>query len=159
MAATGDSATFVTASGPRATRVVANVDEVEGELLGFVRNAVRWLDPRFPQKGRRGQGVRGAWTDAEQAETEMTQVEELTPDGRGVRIIRLVRVVTEGEPSDGAIRVIAVGVANDARLELRWNFITSETEVRGTSAELTVDGPRSTECVADFLSWFEQGGN
>lgn len=154
-----DTATFVTAAGPRATRVVERVDDIEPELLGFVRNAVRWLDPRFPQKGQRGQGVRGTWTNADNTETEMTQVEEMTPDGRGLRIIRLCRVVTEGEPCEGAIRVIAVGAANGARLELRLNFLASHTEVRGTSAQLTVDGPRCSECVADFLSWFEQGGN
>ena len=32
-----------------ATRSVASLDEVEPELLDFVRSSVRWLDPGFPQ--------------------------------------------------------------------------------------------------------------
>lgn len=155
MAVTGDTATFVTATGPRATRGVATVEEIEPELRGFVRNAVRWLDPRFPQRGRRSDPVEGGWTDDQQVETVMQQVEELTADGRGLRIIRLYRIAPPPEPYEGAIRIIVVGAANDARLELRWNFVASELEVRGTSAELTVDGPRHVECVADFLSWFD----
>jgi len=154
-----DTETFVVAAGPRATRTVATVDEIEPELVGFVRSAVRWLDPAFPQKGRRGDRVKGGWTDEQQVETEMTQVEELTPDGRGLRIIRLYRMTPPGGPFEGAIRVIAVGAANQAKLEVRWNFIASEAEVRGTSAELTVDGTRQFECVEDFKSWFETGGN
>lgn len=55
----------------------------------------------------------------------------------------------------GAIRIIAVGAANDARLELRWNFVASLTEVRGTTAELTVDGARHSDCVADFRRCFD----
>jgi len=155
MAVTGDTAIFVTAAGRRATRSVASVDEVEPELLGFVRTAVRWLDPRFPQKGRRGSPVGGGWTDDQQVETVVREVEELAPDGRGLRIIRLYRMTPPGGPYEGAIRIIAVGAANDARLELRWNFVASETEVRGTSVELTVDGARHVECVADFHSWFD----
>lgn len=159
MAVTGDTATFVTAAGPRATRSVPTVDAIEPELIGFVRTAVRWLDPGFPQKGRRTAAVKGGWTDDEQVETEMTQVEELTHDGRGLRIIRLYRMAPPEGPFEGAIRIIVVGAANDARLELRWNFVASETEVRGTSAELTVEGSRQYDCIEDFRSWFETTGN
>jgi hypothetical protein len=155
MAVTGDTATYVTAAGRRATRSVATVDEIEPELVAFVRTAVRWLDPRFPQTGRRGPREGGGWTDDQQVETVIQQVEELARDGRGLRIIRLYRIAPPGEPYDGAIRIIALGAANDARLELRWNFVASETEVRGTSAELTVDGARHVECVEDFRSWFD----
>ncbi len=155
MAVTGDTATFVTAAGHRALRTVASVDEIEPELIGFVRTAVRWLDPRFPQSGGRRPGERGGWTDDQQVETEFVQVEELARDGRGLRIIRLYRITSPGGPYDGAIRIIALGAANGARLELRWNFVASEAEVRGTSAELTVDGARHVECVADFRSWFD----
>lgn len=159
MAATDDTATFVTAAGPRATRTVPTVDTVEPELVGFVRSAVRWLDPSFPQKGIRNQGVKGGWTDDEKVPTEFTQFEELSTDGRGIRIIRLYRMTPPAPPWEGAIRVIAVGVANGARLEVRWNFIADESEIRGRNAELTVEGPRYTECVADFQSWFETAGN
>ena len=159
MAATDDTSTFVTAAGPRATRTVPSVDAIEPELVGFVRSAVRWLDPGFPQKGVRGQGVKGGWTDDEKVETEFTQVEELSADGRGIRIIRVYRMSPPTPPWEGAIRVIAVGVANGARLEVRWNFVADESEIRGRSAELTVEGPRHTECVADFQSWFETAGN
>lgn len=160
MAYSLDNATLVLASGPRATRVIANADEIEPELVGFVRNAVRWIDPKFPQKGQRGQGVRGSYTDpTTEVETEMTQVEELAPDGRGIRIIRMIKIVTEGDPIEGVVRVVAVGVANGGQLELRWNFTATEWELRGGSAQLTVEGPRQEECIADFLSWFEQGGN
>ena len=155
MAVTGETATFVTAAGHRATRIVASVDEIEPELVGFVRSAVRWLDPRFPQKGRRGQAVGGGWTDDDQVETAFKQVEELADDGRGLRIIRLYRIAPLDEPCEGAIRIIVLGAANDARLELRWNFLATETEVRGTSAELTVEGARHVECVEDFRSWFD----
>jgi hypothetical protein len=155
MAETGDTATYVSAAGPRATRSVATVDEIEPELVGFVRTAVRWLDPRFPQTGRRGPREGGNWTDDQQVETVMVQVEELAQDGRGLRIIRLYRVAPPGEASEGALRIIALGVANDARLELRWNFLASVTEVRGTSVELTVEGARHVECIADFHSWFD----
>ena len=58
-------------------------------------------------------------------------------------------------PYEGAIRIVAVGVANEARLELRWIFLASDTEVRGTSALLIVEGARESECIADFVSWFE----
>lgn len=159
MPAIGDSATFVTAAGPRATRTVPNVDAIEPELVQFVRSAVRWLDPGFPQKGTRGERVRGGWKDDEQVETEFTQVEELANDGRGIRIIRLYRMTEPGPPWEGGLRVIALGLANGARLEVRWNFVANESEIRGTSAELTVEGPRQFECIADFQSWFETAGN
>jgi hypothetical protein len=159
MAVTGDTATFVTATGPRATRIVPTVDAIEPELVGFVRSAIRWLDPNFPQKGTRGEKVRGDWKDDQEVETEFTQVEELSNDGRGIRIIRVYRMTPPAPPWEGAVRVIVLGAAAGARLELRWNFIATESEIRGTSAELTVEGPRQFECIADFQSWFETPGN
>lgn len=48
MDVTDDAATFVTAAGPRATRSVASVDEIEPELVEFVRTTIRRLDPHFP---------------------------------------------------------------------------------------------------------------
>jgi hypothetical protein len=158
MGASLDTATLITSTGPRATRTIANVDDIEGELVGFVRTAVRWLDPRFPQTGHRGERGRGGWTGDDQVETEMTQLEELAHDGRGIRIIRLHRDVLIDDGYEGAIRVIAVGVANDQRLEVRWNFLATENEVRGKSALLIVEGERQSECIADFVSWFD-GGN
>ena len=158
MPETSDTERFVTAAGHRATRSVASVDEIEPELIAFVRTAVRWLDPHFPQSGDRGPRQRGGWTDDQQVETEFVQVEEVTGDGRGLRILRLYRISPPGEPYHGAIRVVALGAANGARLELRWNFDASETEVRGTSAELTVDGELHAECVASFRSWFDTAG-
>lgn len=159
MAASDDTATFVTAAGPRATRTVPTVDAIEPELVGFVRSAVRWLDPSFPQKGVRDKGVKGGWTDDEKVESEFTQFEELSSDGRGIRIIRVYRMTPPAPPWEGAIRVIAVGAANGAKLEVRWNFIADENQIRGTRADLTVEGPRHTECVADFQSWFATAGN
>jgi hypothetical protein len=144
--------TFITAAGPRATR---SVDEIEPELIRFVRTAVRRIDPHFPETGGRGQRVRGGWTDDQKVETEFVQVEELAPDGRGLRILRLYRMTSPGPPWDGAVRVIALGMANDARLELRWNFVASATEVCGTSAELTVEGAPDAGCAQDFRSWFD----
>ena len=155
---TVDTATFVTAAGRRATRTVANVDEIEPDLRGFVRSAVRWLDPGFPQKGVRGPGQHGSWTD-DQAATEFTQFDELSRDGRGLRIIRLYKTAPPGEPFEGAVRIIVVGAANGARLELRWNFLATENEVRGTSAELTVEGERQYDCIQDFQAWFDTLGN
>ncbi|MEO8698916.1 MAG: hypothetical protein ABI867_02700 [Kofleriaceae bacterium] len=155
MGASLDTATLVTATGLRATRTVATVDDIEPELVGFVRSAVRWLDPRFPQTGLRDEGGRGGWIGDDQVETEMTQFEELAHDGRGVRIIRLHRMTPVDGAYEGAIRIIALGVANEARLELRWNFVASEIEVRGTSALLIVEGARESQCIADFVSWFD----
>lgn len=148
------SVTYETATGPRATKIVESIDAIEPELVAFVRGTARWLDPSFPQRGRRGPNERGGWTDDNQVETLMQQVEVFDAAGRGLRIIRLYRVVTPGDPHEGAIRVIAVGLANDAKLELRWNLIASHLEVRGTSAELTVEGPHQDQCVADFHEWF-----
>lgn len=158
MGASLETATLVTAKGSRATRTIANVDDIEAELVGFVRTAVRWLDPRFPQTGHRGERGRGGWTGDDQVQTEMTQVEELAHDGRGIRIIRLHRDALVDGGYAGAIRVIAVGVANGELLELRWNYIATENDVRGTSAMLLVEGERQSECIADFVSYFD-GGN
>lgn len=168
---------YIIANGPLATRSVSTVDEVEPELLGFVRSWALWLDAGFPQAGRRGSyaagglrdesradggwsdglQVRGSWIDDQQVKTEFTQVEELTPDGRGLRILRLYRITPASPygPYEGAIRVIALGAANGARLELRWNFVADESEVRGASAELTVEGAGHSACVADFRRLFD----
>lgn len=152
---TDDRTTFVMASGPRATQTVATVAAIEPQLVAFVRGTARWLDPDFPQRGRRHDAVLGSWTDDEQVETVMQQVEELYLDGRGVRIIRVYRMETRDGPHEGAVRVVAVGLADDAKLEVRWNFLASGTEVRGTSVALMVDGARQVHCVADFQRWFE----
>jgi len=159
MAVTGDSSILVTAAGRLATRTVSRVDDIEPELRDFVRTSVRWLDPSFPHTGRRGQGQRGGWTDDDQVETEMTQFEELDHEGRGLRIIRLYKMSPPEGPFEGAVRVIALGAANGAKLELRWNFLASDLEVRGTSAELTVEGERRDEVVHDFQRWFDNIGN
>lgn len=162
-----DDEIFITATGPLATRSVGTLDEIEPELVGLVRGWALWLDPGFPQTGRRGSHsrgswvdglrVRGSWIDDHQVETEFVQVEELTPDGRGLRILRLYRITPQipHGPYEGALRVVVEGAANNARLELRWNFVASETEVRGISAELTVKGSGHSECVADFRSLFD----
>jgi hypothetical protein len=152
---TDDTATFVMATGARATQTVARVDGIVPQLVAFVRGTARWLDPDFPQRGRRGDAVDGSWTDDEGVETVMQQVEELYLDERGLRIIRLRRLQPPEGPHEGAVRVIAVGLGDGAKLELRWNFLASDTEVRGTSAALIVDGARRVHCVADFQRWFE----
>lgn len=71
----------------------------------------------------------------------------------------MYRIPSDDQPFEGAVRVIALGAANDARLELRWNFLATDIEVRGTSAELTVDGAGHGECVESFRSWFDTVGN
>jgi hypothetical protein len=146
--------TFETASGPRATKTVESIDVVEPQLTAFVRGTARWLDPFFPQHGTRGPNERGGWTGDDGIETQMQQVEELDAEGRGIRVIRLYRVTPPGGPFEGAARIVAVGLSEGVELELRWNFVASDTEVRGTSAELTVDGSGKEECVADFRQWF-----
>ena len=155
MDAAGDTATYVTAAGPRATRVVSRVADIEPELIEFVRTAVRWLDPSFPQSGLRSGWVGGGWTDEEKVETEFVQAEELAPDGRGLRIVRVYRIAPDDQPFEGAVRVVALGAANGAHLELRWNFLADENQVRGTTTDLTVDGAGHLACVADFRSWFD----
>jgi hypothetical protein len=112
------------------------------------------LDPSFPQSGDRGPKERGQWTNDDQTITYMQQVEELDGDKRGIRTIRLLRHRLPGEPNEGALRVIAVGLANDAVLEVRWNIIVSATEVRGQDAELKVDGANKDKCIADFRECF-----
>lgn len=124
----------VSASGPAITRTVASVEAFEPLLVAFVRGTARWLDPWFPQRGRRGEP---AIVDHAQ------HVEELDFDRRGVLLIR----------QDGALRIVAVGLEG-AVIELRWNFVASATDVRGTSAELTAGGPHCESCVADFETWF-----
>lgn len=148
------SVTYEVAKGPRATRTVETIDAVEPELVTFVRASARSLDPSFPQSGTRGPKARGQWKDDDQVPTLMQQVEELDTQGRGIRMIRTVTTRTPGEPHEGAVRVIAVGLPNGARLEIWWDIILSATEVRGTSIELTVAGEGKQKCIADFHDWF-----
>lgn len=168
-----ETATFETASGRLATQTVESVDAIQPQLVPvddrliprdsgpgrvtFVRGAARWLDAWFPQQGNRGPKERGGWTGEDGIETQMQQVGVLAPEGRGLRIIRVYRLTPPGGPLEGAVRVVAVGLPAGVELELRWNFIASETEVRGTSAELTVEGSCKEECVADFRQWFAMG--
>jgi hypothetical protein len=149
-----ETTTIEMATGPRATQIAETVDVVEPEFVSFVRRAARRLDPSFPQSGQLGPTERGQWTDDDQVVTLMQQVEEFDDDGRGIRTIRLVRTGVPGGPHDGAVRVIAVGLANDAALEVRWNITISATEVRGKSAQLKVDGARKDVCIAEFREWF-----
>jgi hypothetical protein len=149
-----ETTTQETATGPRATRTVETVDSVEPELAQYVRRSALLLDPSFPQSGDRGPKERGQWTNDDQTITYMQQVEELDGDKRGIRTIRLLRHRLPGEPNEGALRVIAVGLANDAVLEVRWNIIVSATEVRGQDAELKVDGANKDKCIADFRECF-----
>ena len=130
---------MITAIGPGATRTVESALALEPLLVAFVRGTARWLDPWFPQRGRRGPP---AIVD------DVPHVDELDFEGRGVRLIR----------EDGALRIIAVGLV-DATLELRWSFAASGGKVRGTSAELVVTGPHHEQCVADFEQWFGDQAN
>lgn len=125
---------MITATGPGATRTVDSALAFEPLLVAFVRGTARWIDPWFPKRGRRGPPV---------ILDDVQQVEELDFEGRGVRVIR----------QDGALRIVAVGLV-DATIELRWSFAASGSEVRGTSAELVVEGPHHEQCVADFEHWF-----
>lgn len=108
---------MITAQGPA----------LEALLVAFVRGSARWLDPWFPQRGRRGQP---AIVDG------VEQVEELDFEGRGVRLLR----------EDKTLRIVGVGLV-DATIELHWSFAAS-------AAELVVTGPQSEECLADFACWF-----
>jgi hypothetical protein len=154
---TSESATVETASGQRVTPIVESVDAIEPMFCTFVRGTARWLDPFFPQRGSRSAPARGGWTGDDAVETQMQEVDEVDPDGRGLRLIRLYRMTPPGGPFEGALRVAAVGLPDGFELELRWNFVASDTEVRGTSAELTVEGRRKEECLADFRRWFAGG--
>jgi hypothetical protein len=84
-----------------------------------VRRSARSLDPEFPQHGTRGPNERGQWTNDDGTITYMQQVEEFDDAGRGIRTIRLIKHATPGGPNEGALRIVAVGLANDAMLELR----------------------------------------
>lgn len=147
------SVSYETAQGHRATRTVGTVDEVEPELATWVRKTARALDPGFPQSGTRGPKQKGQW-ETDGVTTLMHLVEALDEHGRGIRIIRTIETGTEGEPHKGAVRVVAVGLPNNAQLEIWWDIIVSATEVRGTSIELTVDGECKQQCIAGFHDWF-----
>ncbi|HTL34380.1 MAG TPA: hypothetical protein VL326_14735 [Kofleriaceae bacterium] len=146
---------YETAAGPFATRIVETLDAVEPELVTFVRTWARYLDARDLAEGTRGPKERGQWVDDDGITTYMQQVEDFDADGRGIRTIRLLRHEVEGGPNEGALRVIAIGLANDAKLELRWNVIVSPEEVRGTSAELTAEGAGREQCIAAFRDQFD----
>jgi hypothetical protein len=129
----------ITAIGKGATRTVDSVEAIEPLLVAFVRGTARWIDPWFPQRGRRGPPT---------IVDNVPQSEELDFEGRGVRLIR----------EDGALRIVAVGLV-DATLELRWSFAASGGEVRGTSVDLVVTGLHHEQCVADFECWFGDQAN
>jgi hypothetical protein len=145
----------VISTGVRATQVIETVDDVEPELVALVRRSVRWLDPSFPETGERGDNEGGQWTNDDGTVTQMQQVEEFDRSGRGIRTIRLLFDATGNDPQQCAVRVIAVGLPNDAVLEVRWNITVSTTEVRGNSAELTVRGANDEKCIREFGDWFE----
>ena len=133
---------------------VDSVDIIEPQLVVFVRGTARWLDPTFPPHGRRGLNERAQWTDDAEIETKMQRVTEFDMYQRGVEIIRLYRTDPPEGPCPGSIRVIAAGLPEGCVLELRWEFVASEHDVRGTSAELTVGGLNHGECLTDFRRWF-----
>lgn len=146
--------TDTVSTGPRATRTADSVDPIERELVSFVRRTARWLDLGFPAKGQRGPNERGQWTGDDGVVTMMQQVEEFDSRRRGIRSIRLMRLGSPGGPHVSTLRVVAVGVANHAELVISWNFTTTDAELRGTSAELTVSGAGEERCVAAFREWF-----
>ena len=151
-----DTETCVIAKGPRATGIVETLDQVEPDLMTFVRASARRLDSTFPMSGERGTGQRGQWTDDDGVKNFFTQVEEFDSQGRGIRVVRLMFVgEPAGEPHPGAITIAAIGLANDAKLTLRWDFITSGEHIRGTSAALFVAGTAKEDCIADFRDLFD----
>ncbi|HUS29115.1 MAG TPA: hypothetical protein VMZ53_11410 [Kofleriaceae bacterium] len=149
-----DTETCEIAKGPRAVRIVSSADEVEPELVAFVRSSARWIDPTFPQSGDRALGQKGQYTNDEGIECYFTQVEEYDSDGRGVRIVRYMRVLTPLGPHDTSMTVTAIGLANNASLAVRWDFITTEQNLRGKSAAIFISGARKDQCIADFREWF-----
>jgi len=142
-------------TGPRATRTADSADPVEREFVSFVRRTAHWLDPEFPTEGHRGPSERGKWTDDAGVVTLLQQVEEFDTQGRGIRSLRLMRLGPPSGPHESTLRVVAVGMANAAQLELCWNFATTDEELRGASAELTVSGAGEERCVAAFRDWFD----
>jgi len=150
-----ETETCVVARGPLATRIVETVDQVEPELATFLRDSARRLDPAFPQSGQRGQGKRGQLTGDDGVKRLFTEVEELDSQGRGIRTVRTLNVGPEGGPHECAIWVTAVGLANDAKLTVRWDFITTAQEVRGLSAALFVQGLGTELCIAAFRELFD----
>lgn len=147
--------TVTVSTGPRATRTAETIDPIERELVSFVRRTARWLDLEFPADGQRGPNERGQWTGDDGVVTMMQQVEAFDGNGRGIRTLRLMRVGPPGGPHESTLRVVAVGLANHAQLELDWSFTTTDQELRGTSAELTVSGAGEERCVAAFRDWFD----
>lgn len=151
---TAETTIYETSDGPRAKQIVETVDAVEPAFVAFVRNcATHCQDPTFPQTGQRGPKERGQWANSDGSITYMQQVEEFDDAGRGIRMIRLIKHAAPGEPKEGALRMIAVGLPNNARLELRWEMVVSATEVRGTSLEIAVDGAGRDKCIAAFREW------
>lgn len=153
-AAPAAAATFEVCRGRRATQTIWSLDDIEPELLTFIRGTARWLDPFYPQRGARGAGQRGQWTQADGAKVSMMLVEEFAADGRGIRITRLLIVpAREGGVYGATIRLEAIGLV-DAKLVLQCDFAADEQALRGTLAALTVQGPHDEACLADFRMWF-----
>jgi hypothetical protein len=137
--------------GARATRTVQTGADIERELMAFVRRTARWIDLEFPETGQRGPGERGQWTDDDGVVTLMQQVEELDANGRGIRSIRYMRV----GKGDGTLSVVAVGLPNNAQLDVDWSFTNTAEGLQGTQAMLTVSGAGEERCIAAFNDWFD----
>jgi hypothetical protein len=89
-------------------------------------------------------------------QTLFTQVEEFDAHSRGIRVVRYVDLgQIEGDPYKCAMTVAAIKLANAAPLSLRWDFITSSEEVRGTSCALFVSGAGKEQCIAEFREVFD----
>lgn len=140
-------------STDRATAVVASLDAIEPEFTTFVRRCALLLDPSFPQSGWRNQTHQGQWKSADQVTTIMQEAEDLDEHGRGLQLVRTVVPRDPGDPHEGAFRVIAVGLVDDAKLELWWEVVATATEVRGVSLELSVEGTAAPACVTAFRDW------
>ena len=150
------------AKGPRALQLVETVDAVAPELVMVLRRFARWLDPTFPQEpGEPCLGEKGQWT-SDGIVTLFTQVDELNALGLGVRIIRKLSYKHRYSDDDefeenkqGSVAVHAIGLPNGGELSINWKLIVNGREVRGTSAELWIDGPNVEACVADFRDVFD----
>jgi hypothetical protein len=143
------------ATGPRAQQAIASLDDIEPELLLFMRGTARWMDPWFPQRGLRGDPQRGEWTQDDGIKVYMRLCDELV-DGKGIRMIRFYYApVGSDDVHVVAIRLQVVGLV-DAELELRCNFDADVNSLRGTSAVLSVAGVGHEQCLADFHRWFGQ---
>jgi hypothetical protein len=150
-----DAEACVIAKGPRSTRIVETIDQVEPEFEAFVRQTARRLDPAFPRSGLRAQGKRGQFTSDAGVQTLFTEVDTFDSDGRGIRTQRFMYVGEAGGPHNGALSVAAIGLENDATLTVRWNYVVAATEITGISAALFVRGAAKENCIVDFRDWFD----